>query len=48
MNMPNNYYQNQKERIRKEAHLKYQNLLKKEKANGKDRFEKDIKIFLRN
>ena len=40
----NNYYQKDKERHRKEAREKYQNLSKEEKDKKRKRLKKDIKI----
>ena len=40
----NNYYQKDKERHRKEARKKYQNLSKEEKDKKRKRLKKDIKI----
>ena len=43
----NNYYQKHKEKLRKEACEKYQNLSEEETTKGKKRLEKDIKIQLK-
>ena len=46
--MPNNYYQKHKQRLRKEAHEKYQNLSEEEKkTKGERRPKKDIKSLLK-
>ena len=42
--MTNNYYQEYKEKLRKGAHERYQNLSEEEKDT---RLETDIKIFLK-
>ena len=44
--MVNNYYQKHKERLRKEARERYQNLSEEEKIKGEKRLEKDIKMLL--
>ena len=47
--MTNKYYQKHKERLRKEAREKYENLSKEEKNTKSEKMpEKDIKIFLKN
>ena len=44
--MTNNYYQQHKERLRKEACKRYQNLSEEKKAKGEKRLEKYVKILL--
>ena len=44
--MVNKYYQKHKERLRKEACERYQNL--PEVIKGRKRFEGDMQIFLKN
>ena len=44
--MKNSYYQKHKERFRKEARKKYQNLSEQEKNKGKKRPKKGVKILL--
>ena len=46
--MPNKRYQKRKERLRKEARGKYQNLSEEEKGKRRKRSKKDTKIFLEN
>ena len=45
--MVNKHYQKHKERLRKEAHERYENLSKEEKIKGEKKLEKDIKISLK-
>ena len=45
--MTNNYYQEHKEQLRKEARERYQNLSKEEKDKKQKSLEIDIKIFLK-
>ena len=46
--MLNKYYQKNKERLRKEARERYQNLLKNKTIKGEKSLEKDIKILQKN
>ena len=43
--MTNKFYQKHKQRLRKEAQKKYQNLFGEEKTKGKKMCKKYIKIF---
>ena len=45
--MVDKYYKKNKEKIRKEAHKRYQNLSEEEKEKIEKRSETDIKIFLK-
>ena len=45
--MVNKYYQKHKEKLQKEAHEWYQNLLEEEKEKGEKKLKTDIKIFLK-
>ena len=45
--MVNKYYQKDKEKLRKEAREKYQNLYEEEKEKRQKRPETDSKIFLK-
>ena len=46
--MVNKYYQKHKEKLRKEARERYQNLSEEEKDKWQKKSETDIKIFLNN
>ena len=46
--MTNKYYQKHKERLRKDARERYQNLSKEEKERRQKRSKKYIKILLRD
>ena len=43
--MVNNYYQKHKERLRKEAHERYQILSEEEKIKGERKLQKTKQIF---
>ena len=45
--MVNKYYQKHKEKLRKEAHTRCQNLSEEENDKRRKRLEKDIKILLK-
>ena len=45
--MENNYYQKHKERLRKEARKRYENLSEGEKSKGENRPKKDIIVLLK-